>query len=206
MITGWSLRVPKETTEDGWTRVTSAGVFEQILNLDIWTRQPTSWMSQAHYIFSRGQVPSHVEDCFLVECIRFRLAISANREVPSGFLFLCPKQDFYQGASSPCWPACPAYWSLDPSGADRLSPDEAAALGFPAFQLETEVSLRSWDSSVYAGLRQFHQAKGFDPDTQDLARHLGHPLYQLSSEMDPLFAHDSHSEDDRDKFSMDLSW
>ncbi|KAJ7736613.1 hypothetical protein B0H14DRAFT_3612122 [Mycena olivaceomarginata] len=48
---------------------------------------------------------------------------------------------------------------------------------------------RSWDASVYASLRQFHQAKGFNPDNQNVARHLRAPLFQLSSEVDPPFAH-----------------
>ncbi|KAJ7755486.1 hypothetical protein B0H16DRAFT_715739 [Mycena metata] len=47
--------------------------------------------------------------------------------------------------------------------------------------------MRSWDASVYAGLRKFHRAKGFDPDSQDVARHLGYPLYQVSpQELDHL--------------------
>ncbi|KAJ6631226.1 hypothetical protein B0H10DRAFT_1938742 [Mycena sp. CBHHK59/15] len=46
------------------------------------------------------------------------------------------------------------------------------------------------DGSVYAGLRQFYQGKGFDPYSQDtVARHLGYPLYQLSYEPDAPFAH-----------------
>jgi hypothetical protein len=48
---------------------------------------------------------------------------------------------------------------------------------------------KCWDASFYAGLRQFHQAKGFDPNSQDVARHLGHSLYQLAAEVDAPFAH-----------------
>ncbi|KAJ7696339.1 hypothetical protein B0H16DRAFT_1265423, partial [Mycena metata] len=61
----------------------------------------------------------------------------------------------------------------------RLSTEEATQLGFPSFQLTTQVYGYSWDTSVYAGLPQFHQAKGFDPESQDIARHLGQPLYEL---------------------------
>ncbi|KAJ7107486.1 hypothetical protein C8R44DRAFT_597450, partial [Mycena epipterygia] len=68
-----------------------------------------------------------------------------------------------------------AYWSLDPSGAQSLTPEEADRLGFPSIKASTEVRTRSWDASVYAGLRKFHEAKGFDPDSQDVARHLGEP-------------------------------
>jgi hypothetical protein len=62
-------------------------------------------------------------------------------------------------------------------------------MGFPSIQLTFNVGGYSWDASVYAGLRQFHQAKGFDPDSQDIAQHFGEPLFQLSTEIDPLFAH-----------------
>jgi sigma54-dependent transcription regulator len=67
--------------------------------------------------------------------------------------------------------------------------EDATALGFPSISLHTEVWGGSWDASVYAALHQFHQAKGFDPDSQDVACHLGEPLYQLAREMDSPFAH-----------------
>ncbi|KAJ7921887.1 hypothetical protein B0H13DRAFT_1520366, partial [Mycena leptocephala] len=99
---------------------------------------------------------------------------------PMGFLFLCPAADFKTGPTSFCWPKLPAYWSLDPSGfQDCYSLEEATSLGFDSVQSTTELHGYSWDESVYAGHRQLQHAKGFNPDTQDLARHLGHPLYQL---------------------------
>ncbi|KAJ7107466.1 hypothetical protein C8R44DRAFT_554410, partial [Mycena epipterygia] len=95
---------------------------------------------------------------------------------PNGYLFLCPSQHFQTSASSFRFPDRPAYWSLDPSGAQSLRPEEADRLGFPSVKTRTEVWTRSWDASVYAGLRKFHEAKGFDPDSQDVARYLGEPL------------------------------
>jgi hypothetical protein len=112
-----------------------------------------------------------------------------TEELPAGFLFLSPRKDFKTGPSSYRWPDFPAYWSLNPSGVDRLTLEEATQLGFPTFQCTTEVVGRSWDASVYEGLRKFHQAKGFDPDTQELARHLEHPLFELSAEANSTFAH-----------------
>ncbi|KAJ7670177.1 hypothetical protein DFH06DRAFT_1373052, partial [Mycena polygramma] len=76
------------------------------------------------------------------------------------------------------WPDCPAYCSLDPSGVERLTTEQAIELEFPTLQFRTQILGKYWDDSVYAGLRKFHQAKGFDPDSQDVARHLGYPLYQ----------------------------
>ncbi|KAJ6462830.1 hypothetical protein C8R45DRAFT_793063, partial [Mycena sanguinolenta] len=76
------------------------------------------------------------------------------------------------------------YWSLDPSGIDCLSLDDATRLGFPSFELTATAYGCYWDSSVYEGLCQFHQAKGFDPYSQDVARHLGLPLYLVATEVD----------------------
>ncbi|KAJ7111861.1 hypothetical protein C8R44DRAFT_882906 [Mycena epipterygia] len=67
--------------------------------------------------------------------------------------------------------------------------EEATQLGFPSIQWTTEIDAVYWDTSVYAGLRQFHQGKGFDPESQDVAVHLGEPLYQVSNEAEPPFAH-----------------
>jgi hypothetical protein len=67
---------------------------------------------------------------------------------------------------------------MDPTGVKRLSHWKATMLGFPALAFKMKIWTRSWDESVYAGLRQFHRGKGFDPDTQDVARHMGVPLYE----------------------------
>ena len=112
---------------------------------------------------------------------------------PEGYLFLCPVQHLQPNPGSFQWPESPAYWSTDPFGTERLSTEEATDLGFPSIELTVNVNGHSWDESVYAGLRTFHRAKGFDPDTQDVARHLGYPLYQLSSNVEPIFAHGKHT-------------
>ncbi|KAJ7823122.1 hypothetical protein B0H13DRAFT_1533276, partial [Mycena leptocephala] len=70
------------------------------------------------------------------------------------------------------------YWSLDPSGI-RLSDEAAEKLGFPVLEFEIYVWGETWDGSVYAGIRQFHKAKGFDPDSQEVALELVYPLLQV---------------------------
>lgn len=107
---------------------------------------------------------------------------AASGEPPQGFLFLCPPKDLQIKSSSLFkWPDCPAYWSLDPLGTERLSTEDAADLGFPSVVFSMIIRGTSWDASVYAGLHQFHRAKGFDPDSQEVAWHLGDPLYELSN-------------------------
>ncbi|KAJ7153923.1 hypothetical protein C8R43DRAFT_840355, partial [Mycena crocata] len=74
------------------------------------------------------------------------------------------------------------YWSLDRFGHERLSEDEAQRLGFPAIQLKTMLLGRFWDASTYFGVHQFHAGKGFDPQSQEVARHLGYPLLDIGGE------------------------
>ncbi|KAJ6522069.1 hypothetical protein B0H19DRAFT_1386737 [Mycena capillaripes] len=199
--------------EDGWTRLNSSVLSNMsiLFSNSIDPRFWQSWLSQANSIFSRLQITSNFGDYALIETISFNIVISGTGEdCPAGFLFLCPTDDFRTGPFSFCCPECPAYWSLDPLGVERLTTEQATELGFPSLQLKTRIVTRSWDASVYAGLRQLHKAKGFDPDSQDVARYLGDPLYQLSNEIDVPFAHvddeDLCAEDDDQDFSMDLSW
>ncbi|KAJ6555925.1 hypothetical protein B0H19DRAFT_1262055 [Mycena capillaripes] len=188
ILSSWWDTLPgtaKQITEDGWTREvsdTSISLYSSI--------HSQSWLSQANHIFSRLQITSNFDDYALIVTIWFDIVISASKEEsPAGFLFLCPTEDFRTGPFSFWWPESPAYWSLDPLGVERLTAEEATELGFPSFQLSREIRTDSWDASVYAGLRQLHKAKGFDPDSQDVARHLGDPLWQLSSEIDVPFAY-----------------
>ncbi|KAJ7775528.1 hypothetical protein B0H16DRAFT_47121 [Mycena metata] len=179
---------------DRSTRFKAADVLGKSLGLYFqdshpWAVAMSIWLSQANHIFHRLQVIDNYDD-YVTNCVRFSIEIQPSSEAPPpGYLFLCPPSAFHAGYSSLRWPDSPVYWSLDPLGVERLNVGEATALGFPSFLLRTKVGRRSWDANVYAGLRQFHAAKGFDPNSQDVARHLGYPLYELSNEMEARFAH-----------------
>ncbi|KAF7337146.1 hypothetical protein MVEN_02152600 [Mycena venus] len=194
-----------EKLENGWTCFRSEDVIGSTIYLWINMREDSkSWLSQANHIFSCLEITSGFEDYALVHTVNFRLTISRSKtDCPSGFLFLCPENHFRIRPSSFAWPDSPAYWSIDSLGVNRLSTEEATQLGFPTIQLNTVIEGYYWDDSIYAGLRQFHKAKGFDPDSQDIAKRLEHPLYQLSNEIEVPFAHvteeDSDEEDDRDE-------
>ncbi|KAJ6576868.1 hypothetical protein DFH09DRAFT_1276322 [Mycena vulgaris] len=151
---------------DGWARVNSSNIRDDQIRRTIihnfrFPRLSGDWLAQANYIFNRLGITSNYDDY--------------------GYLFLCPLQDlqpkvpFNFGA-----PACAAYWSLHPSGAERLSVEEAEELGFPRLELKME---------VYTGVRQFHEGKGCYPYSQDAVRMRGYSLYQVSSERDGPFAH-----------------
>ncbi|KAJ7436176.1 hypothetical protein B0H11DRAFT_1394086 [Mycena galericulata] len=179
----WPENLPSIVTENGWTRFDSAcakhGRIERRLRpMAIWDQ----WLCQANYIFSQVLMTAPHDDYFFVWTIDYELTFSdLPEEIPEGYLFLCSLSDLQSedGKFLEC-PECPAYWSLDSTGNDRLSPEKASALGFPTFEWKRTVSCKSWGSRVYASLGEFHAAKGFDPNSQDIARHLGQPLYELS--------------------------
>ncbi|KAJ6532500.1 hypothetical protein B0H19DRAFT_893828, partial [Mycena capillaripes] len=68
--------------------------------------------------------------------------------------------------------------SSDPLGVEHLSAEEAKNEGFPDIEFRMWARGRTWDDRVYTGVRQFHQAKGFDPYSPEVATELGYPLFQ----------------------------
>ncbi|KAJ6512403.1 hypothetical protein C8R45DRAFT_321824 [Mycena sanguinolenta] len=189
---------------DGWTRLKSNDIVDTEASVRFRTLDDKFWLSQANHIFTTLQISSDFQHYVVPYLVDFGLTISTSEaDMPKGFLFLCPPEDFQVGQASFKLPDCPAYWSLDQSGAERLAPEEATSLGFPSLELSTKLWGRSWDASVYAGIRQFHQAKGFDPDGQDVARHLGHELYQVSGPFAHIEGEYSEDGDDTSQWPTD---
>ncbi|KAF7353269.1 hypothetical protein MSAN_01514800 [Mycena sanguinolenta] len=179
-----------ELLPNSWIRLK----FEPHLGLSAYEIQ-SAWLVQASRIFTELQEEAYVENYICVYRVQFILRIADKHHIPEGYLFVCPPRDFRTELHPNLyeWPACPAYWSLDPSGAARLSTDNARILGFPAIHIETTMTGKSWDRSVYSGLRRFHEGKGFNPDSREVARQLGYPLYEglRNVDSDPPFpAHD----------------
>ncbi|KAF8206794.1 hypothetical protein K438DRAFT_1963106 [Mycena galopus ATCC 62051] len=173
-----------------WFRLHSSKVPHAVLSgvILVHYKSGCSWLAHANSFFSRLRITSNQEKYYLVDRIHFEISFSISSQThPEGTLFLCPMNEFQCGPSSSRWPDCPAYWSLDPLGASRLSTEEAERLGFPSIQLATKIYVKSWDEHFYAGLRKFHQVKGFDPDSQDVAWEL-YPQYELLTEADAPFA------------------
>ncbi|KAJ7095584.1 hypothetical protein C8R44DRAFT_718195 [Mycena epipterygia] len=169
--------------ENGWSRFHSSSV-NGVIRRTIWSGTDMGcWLSQANYVFSQLLTPPKHEDCFVINGIHYQLSFSGPSEnLPEGYLFLCPLEDL-QDDDGRWLPnlKCPAYWSLDPSGSNTLSPEEEYSFGFPSPKVEMHIAMRAWDGNIYAALSHFHAGKGFNPNGQDVARHLGQPLYELSS-------------------------
>ncbi|KAJ6459485.1 hypothetical protein C8R47DRAFT_1226622 [Mycena vitilis] len=131
---------------------------------------PHQWLSQANHTFDRLDITSNLEEITIVDGVEFSLSVSApTSDPPNGFLFLCPAKQFQAGPFAFTWPECAAYWSLDSSGVERLSTEDANSLGFPSIEFSTRILGKSWPANVYSGLRQFHRAKGFNPNGQDVS-------------------------------------
>ncbi|KAF7337011.1 hypothetical protein MVEN_02137700 [Mycena venus] len=196
-----------EVMDDSWTRCASGDL--PFSKMGLWASAPCTgfWLSQANHIFSHLQILSNHQNYALVEEIVFEIVIASaiTAEPPEGFLFLCPPEDFHIGLASFRWPDCPAYWALDPLGTERLSMEDATGLGFPLILLSTRIEGSSWDAGVYAGLRQFHEANGFDPESLDVAMHLGHELYEFSGEINGPYAHVDDAEDDCGPINADYN-
>ncbi|KAJ7063807.1 hypothetical protein C8F01DRAFT_35766 [Mycena amicta] len=184
------LRADGDIMENKWTRCDTRNDFPFNPSMNFWaTGGMYPWLSQSDYVMNHLHASYNCEDYAVVRRIVFQIMIPTNSQpLPEGYLFLSPAANFEVGPSLFCWPECPAYWSLDPAGVERLSTKEAEQLGFPALDLTSWVSVVSWDVSAYAGIRNFQRAKGFNPYTQDVARALGHPLYNLPAE-DQEFTH-----------------
>ncbi|KAF7330733.1 hypothetical protein MSAN_02445900 [Mycena sanguinolenta] len=184
---------PDELLPNSWIRYDFPRMFALKLELNLWFppyKIHKAWLAQANHIFAELQELEHVEDYVCVYRAQLILQIPYKWDIPTGYLFICPPDDFRTDTEPHAhvykWPACPAYWSLSPSGADRLSTEDARILGFPAIHIETVMDGYSWDRSVYEGLHRFHEGKGFNPESQEVARQLGYPLFEVLNDCTPF--------------------
>ncbi|KAF7353210.1 hypothetical protein MSAN_01508700 [Mycena sanguinolenta] len=192
---GWNQDGVGELLSNAWRRYdsrrTSALELALYLSFRPYEIQKV-WLAQANRVFAELEEVAHVEVYVCVDDVQFILRIADIRHIPEGYLFVCPPRDFRTSIEPQVhlcqWPTCPAYWSLDPSGAARLSTEDARDLGFPAIHIETRMFGYSWDRSVYEGLRRFHAGKGFNPDSGEVARQLGYPLYEVLRDRVPFSA------------------
>ncbi|KAJ7607717.1 hypothetical protein FB45DRAFT_947568 [Roridomyces roridus] len=150
-------------------------------------------MSQANHIFKRLQINSRYEDYGLLDYIWVNIDVYMKKPgvegSSPGYFFMSPVEHFTRASNALGFPQDPWFWSFDPTGKDRLAAEDAAKQGFPEVKMRMRLRTLFWDASVYDALRKFHTARGFDPDSQEVAIHLGYPLYQLASEREETFAH-----------------
>ncbi|KAF7337268.1 hypothetical protein MSAN_02279300 [Mycena sanguinolenta] len=197
---GWDnyRNAPDELLPNSWIRYDSSRTcfLELELRLEFWSYKiGKAWLAQANHIFAKLQGVAHAKDYVCINEVGFILRITNKPNIPDGYLFVCPPEDLRTNTEPHAnlyrWPACAAYWSLDPSGADRLTTEDAKNLGFPTIHIETVMYGSSWECSIYKGLRRFHEGKGFDPESREVARRLGYPLFEVLSDQVPFPAREA---------------
>ncbi|KAK6984912.1 hypothetical protein R3P38DRAFT_3102198 [Favolaschia claudopus] len=174
-----------DITNTGWTRISFFKM--PTITLRFLVKFQSSklhrrfWLSQVHHIFSSIGGVSDVDNYVMIDFCDFSIRLNPRSPMPSNpfYLFLCPPAHLQISPGVLGWPTCSAYWSLDPLGEQRLSVDETVMLGLPTIEYDAKVEVSSKSEEPYAGLWEFHKWKGFDPDSQAIALHLGYPLYQL---------------------------
>ncbi|KAJ7229717.1 hypothetical protein C8J57DRAFT_190936 [Mycena rebaudengoi] len=201
MRSGQSMLMP-----NGWTRYQMSEVMTIGSAINSAVDYPCAypWVTQANHIFSRlGNSKKSGKDFALLREVMYGLDLEggtrASRRPQNAYIFLCPEKELRrQDGTGFRYPPCPAYWSFDPTGVEKLSEEKARNLGFPTINLRMHIWAYTWSKGVYEGIRKFQQGKGFDSDSQDVAVQLGVPLYELSVQRD-FFAH----ADDRTESSED---
>ncbi|KAJ7716407.1 hypothetical protein B0H14DRAFT_3012889 [Mycena olivaceomarginata] len=173
-----------EIMNNGWTRIDSSAAHNSNISLTLTSRYEIGcWLSQANYVFSQASITENHEDYCLVDTVEYSVTLEflpLDKIIPEGYLFLCPLANLQSEHGTFVQPTkSHTYWSLDPDGSERLSPEEASAHGFPSVNLNWGIFYKSLDEFAYTGLDEFHTGKGFNPNSQDIARHLGYPLYEL---------------------------
>ncbi|KAJ7854446.1 hypothetical protein B0H13DRAFT_2081196 [Mycena leptocephala] len=192
---GWNQRPRRIRTlgdsvilDNGWTRFHYSGdgrhswKISRTVSVGEGLGCPTCcWLGQSNNVLSRTYNTFNYDDIVLVSSIDYDLEITVDVDrFIEGYIFLCPLEHLGTTESSQFWhPVSPAYWSLDPSGREGFMFHEANPLGIPSITFKTEIWGWSWDQTVYAGLRKFHEGKGFDPESRDVALHLGLPFYHV---------------------------
>ncbi|KAJ7881876.1 hypothetical protein B0H13DRAFT_1721565 [Mycena leptocephala] len=78
------------------------------------------------------------------------------------------------------------YWAFDPAGLDRLTHETVEDIWLPTVDFSMELWGGKWDEHKYDMIREFHVAKGFNPDSQEAAIAMGYPLIDVE-EMNKKF-------------------
>jgi hypothetical protein len=115
--------------------------------------------------------------------LEYTLAGTFMADAPTDevFLFLpSPRVTMVNGRLAFHVPPEP-YFAFDLNGANQLTDDMHIERGLPKFSLELSEQYGLWSDTEYQLLWNFHRAKGYDPDSQNIAAACGYPLIDVES-------------------------
>ncbi|KAJ7238621.1 hypothetical protein C8J57DRAFT_1246324 [Mycena rebaudengoi] len=152
----WPSDKSCQLLESGWTRYFTRNIAGQAYNTS------ESWLCRATQIIDNcTKLPSNYENYGLIDCVEYWIYWAVLLQ------------------SSIIQPARYTGPSIHPVISAWTQRRQKKLVSYH-FKLHMSVMAHSWDELVYAGIREFHQAKAFDPYSQGLARELGYPLFEAS--------------------------
>jgi len=153
---------------------------------EVVNRINTSWLSQAN-MYIRETKPRYrygVVDalgCAVMVDTESHDLLRPEGTTRQAHIFVCPVSIRHEGPRIGLeFPdADQMYWSLDPCGNTRMTQDECDAIGLPRLRFLFLPIARFWHEYHYNAIREFYEAKGFDPNSDDVTRLLDLPLAQV---------------------------
>ncbi|KAJ6613602.1 hypothetical protein B0H10DRAFT_218133 [Mycena sp. CBHHK59/15] len=145
-----------------------------------------AWLAQANHVLGALAVTEKLHSYVLIDEIICFIYFGwegkspAKRFTQDVYLFACPVELCSQMGLRLAPESHQVFWSLDPLGEERLSQADADAMGLPTLEFYAKVMGVGWQAYHYDGLLNFHRSKGFDPQSQDVARHMDYPLLEVS--------------------------
>jgi hypothetical protein len=73
------------------------------------------------------------------------------------------------------------YWAFDPAGLHQLTHEIAEDIGLPTPEFTIAPYGFFWEEEETNLIHEFHAAKGFDPESQDVAIAMGYPLVDIEA-------------------------
>ncbi|KAL0568463.1 hypothetical protein V5O48_013519 [Marasmius crinis-equi] len=139
-----------------------------------WEESWRGWLAQASNIF-------HAHGISLEGDMReYKLVLP---ELLTGTLSNSEAQQRRRKESPPIYLFIPplsasTFWSFDPDGQNPITTDLCHHLGLP-ISLELRCGTYCWRTETYKALQTYQIARGFDPNTNEFARHNRYCIYKI---------------------------
>ncbi|ESK81648.1 hypothetical protein Moror_3243, partial [Moniliophthora roreri MCA 2997] len=159
-----------------------------------------AWLSQSSWAFGALNVTAGEENFFVIGPPALKIEHTLHEyDGLTAFFNLCdgkPPVEETPPAPSPIylflhpfpksisefvsWRCQPYFWSFDKTGQSKMSEEECERWGVPVLTCRIgRFWVRKWPTYVYTALREWQEARGFDPTTSDWARSMGYPEFEI---------------------------
>ncbi|KAJ7303637.1 hypothetical protein DFH08DRAFT_825735 [Mycena albidolilacea] len=205
---GYSLQC--EGMPTGWTRWVSELLWTIIL-MEVMARVEYQGNPNldSHHLAAYGGIEDHAEcnvaTWFMSTCKVLLGTFMTDAPSSKVHLFLLnPQVEVLDGQLTVINPpdAEKYYWSFDPAGLDQLTHETAEDIGLPTPKFTIESYGLFLEEEETNLIREFHAAKGFDPESQDVAIAMRYPLL---TEQHSMIGPETDSDEVEDKIYYSLA-